>query len=124
MKTVNFLVEKTGTGFTAYADEYSILAAGKSLRQVYEEAEAGLAEQCAYLGEQQADYELVFTYDFPTLFEVYGLNVKALSSATGINSTLISQYINGKKKPSRKQKERIEAGIHLYARGLENFRFA
>ena len=124
MKTVNFLVEKTATGFTAYAVEYSILAIGKSLKQVYEEAEAGLAEQCEYLGESLTDYELVFTYDFPTLFEVYGLNVKVVSSVTGLNSTLISQYINGKKKPSRKQKNRIEAGIHSYARGLENFRFA
>lgn len=124
MKTAIFLVEKTATGYTAYAEELSILATGKSLKQVYEEAEAGLAEQCEYLGERPSDYELVFTYDFPALFEVYGLNVKAVSSATGINPTLISQYINGRKKPSRKQKSRIEAGIHSYARGLENFRFA
>lgn len=124
MKTVTFLIEKTGTGYTAYAEDYSILSTGKTLKQVYEEAEAGLTEQCAYLHENVADYELVFTYDFPTLFEAYGLNAKAVGQAAGINPTLLSQYINGKKNPSPKQKTRIEAGIHRYARGLENFRFA
>jgi hypothetical protein len=124
MQTVKFLVEKTGTGYTAYAEEFSILATGKNLKQVYADAEAGLAEQCDYLHENPADYRLEFTYDFATLFEVYRLNVEAISAISGINASLVSQYINGKKTPSRKQKDRIEAGIHSYARGLDNFRFA
>ena len=124
MKPVKFLVEKTPTGYSAYAEDFSILATGRNLNEVYADAEAGLLDQCAYLGENPAAYELVFTYDFPTLFEVYRLNVEAVSSLTGINATLISQYINGRKVPSRKQKDRIEAGIHSYAKGLNNFRFA
>lgn len=124
MQTVKFLVEKTGTGYSAYAEEFSILATGKTLKQVYAEAEAGLAEQCEYLGESPAAYELEFTYDLPALFEAYRLNVEAISDFLGMNSTLISQYINGKKSPSRKQKDRIESGIHAYAKGLNNFRFA
>jgi hypothetical protein len=124
MQTVKFLVEKTGTGYTAYAEDFSILATGKNLKQVYADAEAGLAEQCEYMNENPADYQLEFTYDFPTLFEVYRLNVEAISAIVGINATLVSQYINGKKTPSRKQKDRIEEGIHSYARGLDNFRFA
>ena len=124
MQTVTFLVEKTGTGYSAYSEDFGILSTGKTLKQVYAEAEAGIVEQAEYLGENPADYQLEFTYDLPALFEAYRLNVDAVSAHMGINATLMSQYINRKKVPSTKQKQRIETGIQDYARRLTNFRFA
>lgn len=41
-----------------------------------------------------------------------------LSERIGMNHTLLSQYANGRKKPSPKQKERIMEGIHEIGREL------
>lgn len=124
MKTVTFNVEKTATGYSAYAPDFSILAVGKTIKAVQQDAEDGLSDQCEYLNESRAEYSLVFTYDFPSLVEVTRLNVDALSKLAGLNPSLMSQYLNGKKKPGPKQKQRIEAGIHAYAKTLSGFHFA
>lgn len=124
MKTVTFHVEKTATGYAAYAPDFSILAAGKTIKAIQQNAEDGLSEQCEYLNESRTDYTLKFTYDFPSLVDATRLNVDALSKLVGLNSSLMSQYLNGKKVPGPKQKQRIEAGIHTYAKILSDFRFA
>ena len=124
MKTVTFLVEKTGTGYSAYSEEFGILATGKTLKLAYQDAKDGLADQCEYMGEDVNQYQFEFTYDLPALFEAYRLNVDALAEYLGMNATLISQYINRKKVPSKKQKDRIETGIHQYAQALTSFKFA
>lgn len=62
---------------------------------------------------------LSITLDLPSLFEFYKvINVKALSIRLGMNQSLLSQYINGKKKPSRRQTMRIVEGIHQLGREL------
>lgn len=62
---------------------------------------------------------LSITLDLPSLFEFYKvINVKALSKRLGMNQSLLSQYINGKKKPSRRQTMRIVEGIHQLGREL------
>lgn len=124
MKIVNFHIEKTGTGYSAYAAEYSIIATGKTLPLVYKDAQDGLKDQCEYLNTNPTDYTIEYSYDFATLIDVTRLNVDALSKLSGLNPTLMSQYINGKKKPGPKQKQRIEAGIHEYAKTLSSFHFA
>lgn len=125
MKTVNFLVEKVAGGYTAYAQDFSILAEADTLKEVYADAQEALAAQCEATGENTADFELVFKYDFATLFEVYNIvNVKALSERLGMNNSLISQYINGQKEPGPKQKAKIEQGLHEFAKELLQFSFA
>lgn len=124
MKTVNFLVEKTSTGFSAYSEEFGIVATGKTLKALERDAKDGLEGQCEVTGENPNDFVLDYTYDFSALFEVFRLNIDSVADYIGVNATLMSQYINRKKVPSKKQKERIEMGIHSYARALGNSRFA
>lgn len=124
MKTVNFLVEKTGTGFSAYSEEFGIVATGKTLKALERDAQEGLEGQCEVTGEDPHEFMLDYTYDFSALFEVFRLNVDSVADYIGMNATLMSQYINHKKTPSKKQKDRIESGIHSYAKALSNFRFA
>ncbi len=40
------------------------------------------------------------------------INVKFLAEKIGMNPTLLSQYVQGHKKPSDKQAEKILSGIH------------
>jgi hypothetical protein len=61
MQMVNFLVEKTGTGYSAYAPDFSIVATGATLDLVRQDALDGLADQCEYMSEDLAQYQLAFT---------------------------------------------------------------
>ena len=124
MQTVNFYVEKTNTGFSAYSEDFGIVATGKTLKALERDAQDGLEGQCEVTNENPKDFQVEYTYDFATLFEVFRLNVDSVADYIGINPTLMSQYINQKKVPSKKQKNRIESGIHSYAKALGNFRFA
>lgn len=124
MKTVQFLIEKVEDGYTAYAKDYSILTEADTLKEVYEEAEETFRIQLEETGENRNDFRLEFKYDFATLFEVYRIvNVTALGERLGMNSSLISQYITGKKEPSVKQKQKIERGLHDFANELLKFSF-
>ncbi len=51
------------------------------------------------------------------------INVKALSQRIGMNQTLLSQYIKGRKSPSLKQRQRILDGVHKVAKELLELKF-
>jgi transcriptional regulator with XRE-family HTH domain len=51
-------------------------------------------------------------------FETMPVHVAGFARRIGMNDTLLSQYITGKKIPSVKQLKRIEAGIHQLGRDL------
>jgi len=62
---------------------------------------------------------LVFEIDFEQFFKYYKvLNSKFLADKIGMNPTLLSQYIQGHKKPSEKQTEKILSGIHQIGQEL------
>jgi transcriptional regulator with XRE-family HTH domain len=90
---------------------------------VEQDAIDGLDDQCDYRGVDRADYQAVMNYDLPSLVAATRLNVDAVSQLSGLNASLMSQYLSGKKKPSVKQQKRIEQGIHRYAETLSRFSF-
>lgn len=60
-----------------------------------------------------------FEIDFKQFFQYYKvLNAKFLAEKIGMNPTLLSQYIQGHKKPSNLQTEIILEGIHEIGREL------
>lgn len=124
MKTVNFLVEKVNGGYTGYAQDFSILTDGKTVRQVCDNAKEALAEQCETTGEPPQDFDVQFTYDTASAFDALKINVAAFGRRYGLNSSLISQYASGAKKPSGKQKRRVEAALHQYAQDILRVRIA
>ena len=52
------------------------------------------------------------------------ISLAAISRVTGINQTLLSHYANGSKKPRKKQRERIIAGIHKIGKILNGATYA
>ncbi len=63
--------------------------------------------------------EIAFEYDLPSFFAFYRvINVTALSNRIGMNQSLLSQYINGRKKPSPEQTKRILDGVRQIGREL------
>lgn len=114
-------VEKTTTGFSAYAERYSAFTTGRTVAELV----ANMVESLnLYFEEAEikkvvTPNDLLFEVDLTSVFEVFPvINVKALSGRLGMNYTLISQYATGKKKPSSKQAEKIMEGIHEIGREL------
>jgi transcriptional regulator with XRE-family HTH domain len=62
---------------------------------------------------------LKFEIDFTQFFQYYKvLNSKFLAEKIGMNPTLLSQYIQGHKKPSDNQTEKILTGINRIGQEL------
>jgi DNA-binding transcriptional regulator YdaS (Cro superfamily) len=51
------------------------------------------------------------------------INAKFLAKKIGMNPTLLSQYVQGRKKPSETQTEKILAGIHQIGKELTEIQF-
>ncbi len=112
-------VEKTDTGFSAYSNNHPIFTSGKSIPELMNNA----YEATAFYFEEQAvklnHSDIKFEIDFKQFFQYYKvLNAKFLAEKIGMNATLLSQYVQGHKKPSKKQTEKILNGIHQIGQEL------
>jgi len=60
------------------------------------------------------EFELAFKMDVASLFEWFSgiLTKSGVSRITGMNQSLISQYVSGIKTPSSKQTKKIERALH------------
>jgi len=62
---------------------------------------------------------LKFEIDFKQFFQHYKvINAKFLAEKIGMNPSLLSQCVQGHKKPSDKQTEKILGGIHQIGQEL------
>ncbi|MDB5287871.1 MAG: family transcriptional regulator [Mucilaginibacter sp.] len=120
MKKINLIVEKTSTGFSAYAENLPVYTTGKSMTEL----KANILEAINLYQEEigggiiSVD-DVNITLDLPQFFEYFKvINAKALSERVGMNQSLLAQYVGGKKKPSVKQVEKILIGIRELGREL------
>ena len=118
-KKVKMIVEKTETGFSAFSEEYAVFTTGKTIPELvnnaFEAANLFFEEE----GIEVSHENLQFEIDFKQFFQYYKvLNSKFLAEKIKMNPTLLSQYIQGHKKPSPKQTEKILSGIHQIGQEL------
>lgn len=113
MNKFKAIVEKTDTGFSSYIDDLGVYSTGNSITEL----KRNLVEALELLYEDESvsihlnDIELEI--DLQQFFQYYRvINAAFLAERIGMNPTLLSQYVQGKKKPSSKQTERILNGIH------------
>ncbi len=124
MKKIEVIVERTRTGYSAYASKYPVFTVGSSL----EELRTNIVE-ALNLHFEEADKiinesNLKITLDLPQFFEFYKvINAKALSERIGINQSLLAQYIKGNKKPSATQTQRILKGVQQVGKELAAIQF-
>ena len=116
---IKLIVEKTKTGFSAYSEDYPFFTSGKSIAQLTENA----LEACNLFFEDQGIIltieNLKFEIDFKQFFQYYRvINSKFLADKIGMNPTLLSQYVQGHKKPSEIQTEKILGGIQQIGKEL------
>ena len=118
-KKIKVTVEKTDTGFSAFCNDYSVFTTGRTVPELVDNA---LEAVNLYFEEDGIEFthdNLSFEIDFRQFFQYYKvLNSKFLAYKIGMNPTLLSQYVQGHKKPSAKQTEKILAGIHQIGKEL------
>lgn len=118
-KKILMTVEKTETGFSAFSEEHGIFTTGMSIPELinnaYEASEFYFEDQKVKIEPTDIRFEI----DFKQFFKYYKvINAKFLAEKIGMNATLLSQYVQGHKKPSAKQTEKILGGIHQIGQEL------
>ncbi len=113
------IVEKTDTGFSAFSDDYPIFTTGRNIPELinkaFESANLFFEEDNINITHENLKFEI----DFKQFFQYYRvLNSKFLAKKIGMNPTLLSQYVQGRKKPSDLQTEKILIGIHQIGKEL------
>ena len=117
-KQIKLIIEKTETGFSAYAEEQPVFTTGRTVPELinnaYEATRLYFEDQFEITRDQ-----IKFEIDFAQFFRYFKvLNAKFLAERIGMNPTLLSQYVQGRKKPSQQQTEKILAGIHQIGQEL------
>ncbi|KAB2807368.1 helix-turn-helix domain-containing protein [Phaeocystidibacter luteus] len=117
--TVTLIVEKTDTGFSAYSQDTAIFTTAQTVPELinnsYEAANLYYEDENVELGPG----DILFEIDFKQFFKYYKvLNAKFLAEKIGMNATLLSQYVQGHKKPSSKQTKKILNGINQIGQEL------
>lgn len=116
---INVTVEKTDTGYSAYTEDYPVYTTGRTapelLKNIKEAINFYLEDEEVYINQEHIKLNI----DFKLFFQHYKvLNAKFLAKRVGMNPTLLSQYVQGKKRPSNKQANKILTGIHEIGKEL------
>ena len=116
-KKILVRIEKTKTGFSAYSEDYPVYTTGATINELLDNSNEAFA---LYFEDRKKEvHPIYFEIDLKQFFQYYKvLNSKALAEKIGMNPTLLSQYVQGHKKPSEKQSRRILYGINKIGQEL------
>ncbi len=126
-QTINVNVEITQTGYSAYCEvlpNEKVYTTGDTLEQlkfnIIESINLLLSDKSAFVDEKNIQLNV----DLHEFFEFYKLiNARYLAKRIGMNPTLLSQYVNGKKNPSKRQKLKILDGIKSVGTEISKLNF-
>lgn len=117
--TITAIVEKTSTGYSAFAEDLPVYTTGRTVTELTQNLKEALDLYLEDQNEYVTQDNLKIKFDLKLFFQHYRvLNSKYLAERIGMNPTLLSQYVQGKKTPSPKQTEKILAGIHEIGKEL------
>ena len=124
MKKIEMIVERTNTGYSAYAQKFPVATTGKDLFKLKSNMVEALNLYFEENGPAITEDDIKVTLDLAQFFQFYKIiNAKAFSARIGMNQSLLAQYISGKKKPSSYQTQRILKGVQQIGRELAEIRF-
>lgn len=118
-KKIPVVIEKTRSGFSAYAEYIDVFTTGKDISSLYANLLEALNLFYKDSGYEVSTDNLKLSLDLRQFFQYYRvLNANFLAERIGMNPTLLSQYVRGKKQPSAKQSDRIIRGIQKIGKEL------
>ncbi|RLD21422.1 MAG: XRE family transcriptional regulator [Bacteroidetes bacterium] len=120
-KKIEITVEKTKTGYSAYSDNLGVYSTAKDTSSLYSNLVEALNIYYEDHGYEVSVDNLKLNLDLQQFFQYYKvLNANFLAQRIGMNPTLLSQYVRGKKHPSSKQTNKIIRGIHAIGKELSD----
>ena len=118
-RRIDIRVSISEKGYRARAIGIKSVIQASSIPELYKKLLAGLNQKYAPLGYEVDPSNLHLSFDLQQFFQHYRvINAKVLASRIGMNPSLLSQYVRGKKEPSQKQVLRIMAGLQEIGREL------
>jgi len=135
MRKVNAFIERGNDGtYGIYVDldedqlTYGVIGDGKTVQEAIQDFYNSYAEvKELYKDKNQyfEEVEFVFKYDMASFLQYYSkvLSLAGLERLTGINQGQLSHYITGRRKPSRRTKEKIEKSLHNFAEEISQVEF-
>ena len=113
------IVEKTDTGFSAYALDSPIFTTGQSAPEIINSAYEAIAFYFEGEDEKVGPNDVRFEIDFKQFFKYYKvINAKFLAEKLG---WMLPYYLNTfqeRKPPQRNKQKKILSGIHQIGREL------
>lgn len=125
---ISVVVEKTNTGFSAYAKEIDgLTTVGNSISEIKENFNEVLQYHVEYLQEQGEkvtinDFDMVYQIDLEQVFEYFSvINKSAFAEKyTNLNQSLFRQYTKGLATLSSDKMLEITRGLHKLADELSD----
>lgn len=133
MKEVRVFIEKSEFGYSAYMEDagldYGLIGEGKTVEDTIDDFNKSYSDMRKYYqrhGKTFEEIQYVFYYDTASFLEEFSkaFTLAGLQRITGVNQTQLGHYLHGRSKPSKKTIEKIQQGVHAFARELTAVRFA
>ncbi|MGB0424960.1 MAG: XRE family transcriptional regulator [Flavobacteriales bacterium] len=123
-KKINITVEKTASGYSAFAEDLGVYTTSADIPSLYSNLLEATNLHYEDLGYFIANDNLKLSIDLQQFFQHYKvLNANFLAKRIGMNPSLLSQYVRGKKQPSYKQTQKILLGIQDIGIELSSINF-
>ena len=109
--------------------DYGCIGEGKTVEETIEDfndAYEEIKEYSARNNEPFEEVEFEFYYDTASFLEEYSkaFSLAGLERITGVNQTQLGHYLHGRRKPTKKIIDKIEAGVQAFAKELTAVHFA
>lgn len=120
MKKAVFIVEKTNTGYSAYAEDYNAATTADNYEELKENILDSLNTLLEHEGKKLATInDITIKFDLQQFLSFYnGINISVISEKYNLNNSLISQYKSGAKFPSEQQAKKVFESIKAYGKEL------
>ena len=127
MEKIVMVISASKDSFGAYSENCEgIFAAGDTLEETKADTYEAIRLIKKNLPEERwpeqikGEFEIEWKFDVPSFLEYYSsfISLAGMEKLTGINQKQLSNYLNHRAVPRRKQADRIVTGIHKFAHEL------
>ncbi len=132
-RKVTAVIERAGDGtYSIYMDAddmgYLVTGTGKTVDEAMTMFKGGYDDMRKYHAEEGKDFEEVdfdYKYDMASFLSYYSkiLSLAGMSRLTGINQQQLSHYVTGRRNPSAKTIEKMQAAIQRFGKDLSTVHF-
>ena len=132
-RKVTAVIERAGDGtYSIYMDAddmgYLVTGTGKTVDEAMTMFKAGYDDMRKYHAEEGKEFEEVdfdYKYDMASFLSYYSkiLTLAGMSRLTGINQQQLSHYVTGRRNPSAKTIEKMQAAIQRFGKDLSTVHF-